>query len=86
MSNKLHCPGCDGYTSSIWQAVMVEGENCPNCGLTPEAIQLVTAAQERNADEKLLKNYTSAVQRAEAAEAKVRDLTRQLDQIRAVLA
>lgn len=85
MSNKMYCPGCDAYLSSIYQAVVVDGENCPNCGLTPEAIKLVTAAQERHADEVLVKNYTVAVQRAEAAEAKVRELTYKIQQIRAAL-
>lgn len=45
MGNRATCPGCDSHTSSVWAALR-DGEPCPYCGLSADAIVAVTAARE----------------------------------------
>jgi len=83
MSNKATCPACGSHTSSIWMAIE-EGTECPNCGLSAEAMLQFEAARRRGADEELVENAAKAEQRAEAAEQEVRQLRRALREIRSL--
>jgi len=44
MAEKMECPGCRSYSSSINRAVL-NGEPCPNCGLPALIILEVEAVQ-----------------------------------------
>lgn len=70
MSDKMECPGCKSYTSSVWRAVH-DGEPCPHCGLSADAIELVLAAQQRHGETKLVEDLKEALKRADKAEAEV---------------
>lgn len=54
MTDKLECPVCQSYTSSIAQAVAY-GEDCPICGASAPTILEVIFIRKSQADE-LLKN------------------------------
>lgn len=85
MSNKLWCPGCDSHTSALWKAVVIDGEDCPYCGLPAEAIKLVEKAQEKNVSDELTDRFVKAELRATTAEAEARDLRALLSQVRGLL-
>lgn len=49
MSDKLECPGCKSYTSSVLRAVG-EGEPCPYCGLSADSLVEILAVREMRAN------------------------------------
>ena len=81
MADKMICPACDAYLSSIAMAFR-DSEPCPNCGLPAEAAVAVLAAQKRGADEALTKKYAEAETRAAEAEAEARRLREKLRRIK----
>jgi hypothetical protein len=84
MSDKSTCPGCDAYTSSVFQA-FAEGLPCPHCGLDAEVAAKVEAARERKATADLGDQLLAAEQRAGRAERANRSLNAALDRIRSAL-
>lgn len=84
MSDKMHCPGCGATTSGVHIAVR-EGRPCPNCGLSPEVIEQVNAAQERFGETELTRQWQEAVIRADRAEVEAAFLRAKLEKIRRVL-
>lgn len=81
MSDKMTCPACDSYTSSILQAYE-DGSRCPVCGIPAEVTVAVLEARKRNADADLTERYEAAEIRAGRAEAEARKLRRHLDAIK----
>lgn len=85
MSEKLLCPGCNTYTSSVLEAWQMD-EPCPKCGLSAEAISEVRGVRRRLADEALKTQCEHALIRADRAETRLRKLELALEYIRAALA
>ena len=52
MSDKMECPGCGSYTSSVL-AKVEQGEPCPYCGLSADAIEEIRGVRRKKADEDL---------------------------------
>ena len=84
MSEKMTCPACNARLSSIRMAFL-DGEPCPNCGLSASAALEVIAAIERGADEALTESTAKANQRADVAEAEVRRLRQKFARIKNLL-
>lgn len=80
MSNKAHCPGCDSYLSSIYEAFEYGGP-CPNCGLPADAAAAVEAARNRHADEALVQRCIDAEKKLAAAEKELSTLRFRLQRI-----
>lgn len=68
MSDKIECPGCNSYTSSVARAVR-DGEPCPYCHLSADAIETVIEARRRHGETQLVEQLKEALKRADAAEA-----------------
>ena len=60
MSDKMECPGCGSYSSTILGA-FERGERCPTCGLHPSATREILAARKRAADADLTAKYERLV-------------------------
>lgn len=84
MSDKMECPGCESYTSSVL-ANFENGEPCPYCELPHEAAAAIIDARRRAADGELTKRYEKAIKRAARAEAEMHELRRTLRDIREAL-
>lgn len=84
MSEKVLCPGCDSYSSSV-RAAFEEGRPCPSCKLPASAARQVEAARTRAADEGLVEQYIHAIKRAEEAETRLREAELRLDKVRTAL-
>ena len=56
----MTCPGCNAYTSSVLIKVQ-EGEPCPYCGLSAEAIMEINGVRRRQADENLKARLETAL-------------------------
>ena len=84
MSNKVTCPGCESYTSAVFQAVH-EGEPCPYCGLPASTIAEVNAVREARGDEQLREKLAEALTRAGRAEAEVARLRDMARSVRAAI-
>jgi hypothetical protein len=52
MADKMECPACNSWSSSIAMAV-VNGRPCPVCGVSAEAIIEIYAVRETRATEAL---------------------------------
>lgn len=81
MSDKLNCPGCNGYGSDIYQAVMWQDGACPRCGLDGETIQKVNEVREARGSEALraeLAEALLAVGKDDAELLKLREFARQV--------
>ena len=60
MSEKMECPGCGAYTSSVLAKVN-DGEPCPYCGLSAGAILEIGSVRRRKADEDLKEQLEKAL-------------------------
>lgn len=60
MSEKLECPGCGSYSSSVLFAAAA-GSPCPYCGLSAAAVTEVTDLRAARADEGLKQRLAQAV-------------------------
>lgn len=78
MSDKMECPGCTSYTSSVLAAVR-DGYPCPYCGLSALTIEEVNAVREYRANEELKEAMAAALIRAERAEAERDELRSRLE-------
>jgi Zn-finger nucleic acid-binding protein len=81
MAEKMTCPACNAHLSSV-RTAFLDGDPCPNCGLSAAAALEVIAAIERGADEALTESAAKANQRADVAEAQVRRLQRKVERIK----
>lgn len=84
MSDKMECPGCGSYTSTIRRR-FEDGLPCDLCGLPAEAAMAVLAAQVRGADQTLIERAAAAEKRAAELERENGHLRSQLADIRRVL-
>jgi hypothetical protein len=73
MSDKMQCPGCMSYTSSIRRAVE-DNEPCPSCGLSADAIAEIYGIQRSRADEALKARLQAAIITEDQALAAVREM------------
>jgi hypothetical protein len=73
MSRKIECPGCGSETSGVAWAID-NGEPCPTCGLSAEAIVTVLEVRRRFGETELTERLAAALKRADAAERKVERL------------
>ena len=53
MSNKLECPVCGSYSSTIYHAVILEGGNCPVCNTPGDVIDRIDRLRAKRGDEEL---------------------------------
>lgn len=67
MADKMECPACHGYLSSVRRAYL-DGEDCPECGFPHDAHEAFLAAQARGADAGLNERLVLAEKRAVEAE------------------
>jgi hypothetical protein len=81
MSDKMTCPGCNSYTSSILLAFEDE-RPCPHCGLSAEATTELLAVREKVANDELKAKLTAALLRADKAERRVYRLEDALREIK----
>lgn len=52
MSDKMECPGCNSYTSSVLFNVS-RGEPCPYCGLSADSLVEILSVREMRANSSL---------------------------------
>lgn len=70
MSDRMTCPGCNAYTSSVLNA-FENDRPCPHCGLSVEATAELLAVREAVANAELKAKLTAALLRADKAERRV---------------
>lgn len=63
----MECPGCGGYSSSVLGRVR-DGEPCPFCGLSAQAILEINEVRAKKADEGLKARLEEALKRVDKAE------------------
>jgi hypothetical protein len=73
MSDKMTCPGCQAYSSTVL-ARFRDGQPCKFCGLSAAAAQEIIEIQDRRGDEDLKAKLTEALKRADRAEDQARRL------------
>lgn len=60
MSDKMECPGCGSYTSSVLAKVS-QGEPCPHCGLSASAVNEIHAVYRKRGDDELKERLAKAL-------------------------
>ena len=85
MSEKMACPACRSYTSSILRAYQ-EGQPCPACGLSAGATGEILAVQVRRADEQLKEQLEVAITERDRAKTEARRLAVHLERIKRAVA
>ena len=81
MSDKIECPGCGSYTSSVL-AKVEQGEPCPYCGLSADAIEEIRAVRRKKADEDLKGRLEKALVERDRAVTEAAKLERVLYAVR----
>lgn len=85
MSDKLECPGCGSYTSTVYAAYARE-EPCPHCGLSHETMaeldNIRSTVRISRANDEVKAIAEAALQRAGKAEARADRLQRIVDAVR----
>jgi hypothetical protein len=81
MSSKASCPGCNAYTSDVLFAIR-EGQPCPHCGLSAEAILEINEVRNRQADEVLKQRLEKSLLEAGRAKAEADRLRSILEKVR----
>lgn len=81
MSDKMECPGCGGYSSSVLIKVN-DGEPCPFCELSADAIVEINGVRRKQADEGLKARLEKALVAAGLAEAEAAKLRSVLYDVR----
>ena len=84
MSDKMECPGCGSYTSSVLSKVQ-QGESCPYCGLSADAIGEIHAVRRKKADEDLKDRLEKALVERDRAVAEAAKLGRVLYAVRSAV-
>jgi hypothetical protein len=72
VSDKATCPGCDAYTSPVFQAFAAD-QPCPYCELPADVANAVRAARERHEDSELADRALAAEKRSIVAERRARE-------------
>jgi DNA repair exonuclease SbcCD ATPase subunit len=80
MADKMTCPACDSYTSSILQAFK-DGRPCPVCGLSNRAAHEVLDAERRAITEEMAEKVRLAVLERDRAQVEVQRLQRKLGRL-----
>jgi len=60
VGDKMTCPGCGAHTSNVLAAVC-NGEPCPYCGLSADAIGEISDVRRKRADEELKERLEKAL-------------------------
>jgi hypothetical protein len=84
MGERLECPGCHSETSGVLMAV-VDGEPCPHCGLSADAISEVNEVRRAKADDALRARVAELLVERDRLETTVRQQARALLEIRVAL-
>lgn len=88
MSEKMECPGCASYSSSV-QSAFDRGEPCPICGLSHEATAELyekrSTVRVSRANDEVKQIAEDALRRAGKAQAEVEMLRRQVAAVREAL-
>lgn len=82
MSNKYECPSCKAYSSRIFDVFDGEYDNCPNCGLSGDAMREIHKARESHASAEVIAKYEALELRAGRAEAELATKTAKLERIK----
>jgi hypothetical protein len=77
----MECPGCGAYSSSVLIKVN-DGEPCPFCGLSAEAIVEIGSVRREKADEGLKARLEKALVERGRAVTEAADLRRRLYAVR----
>jgi uncharacterized Zn finger protein (UPF0148 family) len=81
VSDKMTCPGCGAHSSSVLIKVN-DGEPCPFCGLSADAITEITDVRRRKADEDLKARLEKMLVERDRAVAEAAKLNRVLYAVR----
>jgi hypothetical protein len=81
MSDKMECPGCGAYSSSVLIKVS-DDEPCPFCGLSAHAILEISAVRRKKADETLKQQLEKALIERDRAVTEAAKLNRVLYSVR----
>lgn len=84
MADKMECPACNAYLSSVCWAYR-NGEDCPECGFPHDAHEAFLAAQARGADATLNERLVLAEKRAAEAERELAVVRSKLSRIGGIL-
>jgi|HubBroStandDraft_2_1064218.scaffolds.fasta_scaffold317797_2 hypothetical protein len=84
MSDKMECPGCGAYSSSVLIPVR-DGQPCPFCGLSAAAISEIQGVRRARADEALRKRLEAALIERDRARTEAEIATRMLEAARSAL-
>jgi hypothetical protein len=81
VSDKMTCPICDSYTSSVHWAVS-QGEPCPYCGTSAALIEQINELRDRRGDEQLKTELQEALVRLATMTRTCQELRITLDRVR----
>jgi hypothetical protein len=84
MSNKMECPGCGSYTSSVLRAYE-NGGRCPQCGLSAEATLEIKTIRQARADEALRTKLETVIKERDEAQRELRWAKARLEHLAEVL-
>jgi hypothetical protein len=84
MSNKMVCPGCDSYTSAIYEAYQDE-RACPYCGLSHDAAKEIEAVRESRTTAEFQAKYEQALKDRDAARSDRQRATSRLAYLQSIL-
>lgn len=77
----MTCPGCNSHTSEVLSRV-TDGEPCPRCGLSADAILEITDIRRKQADRELAERLEKAVLDSARFEAEASGLRQKLQDVR----
>jgi len=80
MSERMTCPACGSYTSSVLNRYY-EGKPCPECGLSAAAAAEIIHIQQTKADEALKTRLTDTIRERDEATQKLAEAERRLDRL-----
>lgn len=78
------CPGCDSYTSAIYEAYQEE-RNCPYCGLSHDAAKEIEAIRESRETAEFQARYEQALKDRDSARNDLQRATGRLAYLQSVL-
>lgn len=80
MSEKMGCPACSAYSSSVWLAYW-DDKPCPHCGLTADVAEQILSIRARKANEELTEKCAALMVELDAAKRSNKALIERLDQV-----
>jgi hypothetical protein len=84
VSEKTECPGCHAVTSSVRVSVM-NGDPCPYCGLSADAVLEIGGVRRKQADGELKERLATALADLDRAKAEAVKLRGQVASARQAL-